>query len=98
VDIYERDSVPGGNWHYTDETPVDAPIPNAPIAIGDFAPSLPPKGVELPYTEEYKEGKVTQHYRRVHRAPKPIWVSLKSNAPAVGLPKYTGVRVLICVF
>ncbi|RXW23563.1 hypothetical protein EST38_g2289 [Candolleomyces aberdarensis] len=82
VDIYERDNLPGGNWHYTDETPVDAPIPNAPIAVGDFVPSLPPDGVKLPYTEEYEEGHVAQQYRRVHRAPKPVWASLKSNAPA----------------
>ncbi|KAJ2915831.1 hypothetical protein MD484_g4602, partial [Candolleomyces efflorescens] len=79
VDIYERDHVPGGNWHYTDETPLDAPIPNAPIAVGDFVPSFPPQGVELPYTEEYKDG---EQARRVHRGPKPIWASLKSNAPA----------------
>ncbi|KAF6752068.1 hypothetical protein DFP72DRAFT_905992 [Ephemerocybe angulata] len=83
VDIYERDSVAGGNWHYTDETAVDAPIPNAHVAVGDYEPSLPPKGVSYPYTKEWKsDGETAAYYRRVHRAPKPIWASLKSNAPA----------------
>ncbi|KAJ6565087.1 hypothetical protein B0H10DRAFT_1749415, partial [Mycena sp. CBHHK59/15] len=27
--LFERDDVLGGNWQYTEETPVDAPIPNA---------------------------------------------------------------------
>lgn len=80
--LFERDSVPSGNWHYTDETPVDAPIPNADISVGDFAPSLPPKGVELPYEEVYY-GKESAELLRVHRGPKPIWKTLHSNAPAV---------------
>ncbi|EAU87107.2 hypothetical protein CC1G_05796 [Coprinopsis cinerea okayama7 len=82
VDIYERDNVPGGNWHYTDETPLDAPIPNAPIAVGDYEPSLPPAGVVYPYTEEYTDEEYVREVRRAHRAPKPIWESLRSNAPA----------------
>lgn len=82
VKIFERDTVPGGNWHYTDETPVDAPIPNADISVADFVPSLPPSGVELPYEEAY-HGEESRVVRRAHRGPKPIWASLKSNAPAV---------------
>lgn len=80
VQIFERDDSAGGNWHYTEETPVDAPIPNANIAVGDYTPSLPP-GVDLPYEEEYLHGYTER--RREHRGPKPVWESLKSNAPAV---------------
>lgn len=84
MDVYERDSVPGGNWHYTDEAPLDAPVPNAPIAVGDYTPSLPSDGVAFPYSSE-KAGSESENaeLRRAHRAPKPIWASLRSNAPAV---------------
>ncbi|KAH9942804.1 hypothetical protein B0H21DRAFT_513589 [Amylocystis lapponica] len=81
VHMFERDDVPGGNWHYTEETPVDAPIPNADVSVGDYTPSRPPAGVQLPYTEEY-HGSVAEH-RRQHRGPKPVWETLHSSAPAV---------------
>ena len=80
VRIFERDSVPGGNWHYTEEVPLDAPVPNAPIPIGNFVPSLPPEGVDLPYSEEFEDD---DKIWRDHRGPKPIWESLTSNMPAV---------------
>ncbi|KAF5319574.1 hypothetical protein D9619_008495 [Psilocybe cf. subviscida] len=84
VHLFERDSVPGGNWHYTDEVAVNTSIPSNPnVSIGDFTPSLPPKGVMYPYIEIYRDG-VTENAvrRRAHRAPKPIWESLTSNIPA----------------
>lgn len=85
VHLFERDTVPGGNWHYTDEAPVNTSIPSNPdVAVGDFAPSLPPQGVEYPYVEVYRDGAAENAVRRrAHRAPKPIWDSLTSNAPAV---------------
>ncbi|KAL6303588.1 hypothetical protein BKA93DRAFT_928911 [Sparassis latifolia] len=78
--IFERDRVPGGNWYYSEETPLDAPIPNADIEVGDFVPSLLPAEVELPYTEEYKDNYAD--IKRGHRGPKPLWESLHSNVPA----------------
>ncbi|KIJ50190.1 hypothetical protein M422DRAFT_160070, partial [Sphaerobolus stellatus SS14] len=81
VHVYERDHSPGGNWHYTEEIPLDAPVPNADISVGDYSPSLPPEGVKLPYVQEY-EGEEARYLRRAHRAPKPIWATLKSNAAA----------------
>jgi hypothetical protein len=83
VHSFERDNVPGGNWHYTDEAPVDAPVPNRDIATGDYIPSLPPKGAEFPYVEVYHGAKQNAYRARVHRGPKPIWYTLTSNAPAV---------------
>ncbi|EGO03160.1 hypothetical protein SERLA73DRAFT_174607 [Serpula lacrymans var. lacrymans S7.3] len=77
--IFERDTVPGGNWHYTEEAPADAPVPNADIPIADFVPSFAPEEVDLPYTEELDGN---DDLRRDHRGPKPVWESLKSNAPA----------------
>ncbi|KAJ7653193.1 hypothetical protein DFH06DRAFT_1204931 [Mycena polygramma] len=79
VRAFERDDVPGGNWHYTEETPVDAPIPNTDPSVGDFVPSLPPQGSTLP-VEKYYSGWEEQW--REHRGPKPVWESLESNAPA----------------
>ncbi|KAJ7694822.1 FAD/NAD(P)-binding domain-containing protein [Mycena rosella] len=79
VRVFERDDVPGGNWHYTEETPVDAPIPNADPSVGDFVPSLPPPGTSLPVEKYYSDGEAKW---REHRGPKPVWESLESNAPA----------------
>ncbi|KAF8556436.1 FAD/NAD(P)-binding domain-containing protein [Imleria badia] len=79
VRIFERDSVPGGNWHYTEGVPLEAPVPNAPAAISDFVPSLPPAGVDLPHSEEFEDdGKIW----RAHGGPKPIWESLTCTAPS----------------
>lgn len=86
VHIFERDNVPGGNWHYTDEAQNDAPVPNADPAVAAYTPSLPPKGKSLPYEEVYEDQETDEEFlrkRRDHRAPKPLWASLKSNAPAV---------------
>ena len=83
VHVFERDDSPGGVWHYTDEIPLPIPVPNEDITVADFTPSLPPKGAELPYTEEYQDEQIGEQLRRAHRAPKPVWVSLTSNAPAV---------------
>jgi cation diffusion facilitator CzcD-associated flavoprotein CzcO len=81
--VFERDDSPGGNWHYTDETPPNSPVPNADISVADFEPSLPPRGAKLPYIEEYAGVKVGEELLKAHRSPKPIWASLKSTSPAV---------------
>ncbi|KAF5346509.1 hypothetical protein D9756_010050 [Leucocoprinus leucothites] len=82
VHIFERDYLPGGTWHYTDQIPLDASIPNAPIEIADFQPSLPPPDAEFPYVEEYHNQTWCAYQRRSHRAPKPIWEGLTTNGPA----------------
>ncbi|RDB31080.1 Flavin-containing monooxygenase ustF2 [Hypsizygus marmoreus] len=81
VHLFERDDVPGGNWHYTEETADDAPIPSVDISVGDYVPSLPPKGAKLPYEKAY-HGQESADLLRRHRGPKPIWATLHSNAPA----------------
>ncbi|KAJ3796860.1 hypothetical protein GGU11DRAFT_111910 [Lentinula aff. detonsa] len=83
VRIFERDSVPGGNWHYTDEVPLNAPVPNLDLSEADFQPHLPPENVVLPYEESFVglEPSAVSEARRAHRAPKPIWHSLTSTAP-----------------
>ncbi|KAG7095274.1 hypothetical protein E1B28_006047 [Marasmius oreades] len=84
VTLYERDEQPGGVWHYTEEVPLNAPVPNAIPASADYTPCLPPHGVKLPYEVESvdQDPQTLSEQRRAHRAPKPVWSLLKSNAPA----------------
>ena len=56
VFLFERDTVPGGAWHYTKDGYTNKPISNADVSIGNFVPSLPPEGVTLPYEEHYEGG------------------------------------------
>ncbi|KAJ3563901.1 hypothetical protein NP233_g8641 [Leucocoprinus birnbaumii] len=79
--IFERDSIPSGEWHYTDERPFNAPIPNANVAVGDFEPTLPPAGVQFPYVEEYHNmnGTWCALQRKAFFAPRSIWKAMKTN-------------------
>ncbi|KAH7907114.1 hypothetical protein BJ138DRAFT_1215706 [Hygrophoropsis aurantiaca] len=79
VRLFERDDVPGGNWHYTDEAPADTPVPNVAIPLADFVPSFPPPGVDLPFSTDYESD---TEIRKDHRGPKPVWDTLTSNAPS----------------
>ncbi|KAK7054193.1 dimethylaniline monooxygenase [Favolaschia claudopus] len=85
IRMFERDAIPGGVWHYTDETPVPAPIPNEDPKIADYEPSLPPQGVPLPFERWYADHNASistaERWRR-HRAPHGVWKSLTSNVPA----------------
>ncbi|KAJ7667499.1 FAD/NAD(P)-binding domain-containing protein [Mycena polygramma] len=85
VRIFERDAIPGGIWHYTDETPVAAPVPNEDPKVADYEPSLPPPGTVLPYEKSYMDHSdsitTAERWRR-HRAPHGVWKSLSSNVPA----------------
>ncbi|KAJ3872989.1 FAD/NAD(P)-binding domain-containing protein [Lentinula edodes] len=84
VRLFERDSMPGGNWHYTaNETSPNAPVPNFPTSTADFEPDLPPVGVKLPYEESF-EGVEEERVLEVkidQRAPKPIWERLGATGP-----------------
>lgn len=87
VQLFERDCHPGGVWHYTDEKPLNAPVPNLKPYEADYSPSLPPKGKSLPYEEiRIDTPENLSIEKRAHRAPKPVWESLHSNAPAVRRP------------
>ncbi|KAF5343912.1 hypothetical protein D9758_012108 [Tetrapyrgos nigripes] len=84
VRIFERDSVPGGNWRYTEEPPLAAPVPDASCLVADYVPTIPPKGAQLPFEKVHLNAAIEELYRqrRDHRQPKPVWASLKSNSPA----------------
>ncbi|KAJ7615052.1 FAD/NAD-P-binding domain-containing protein [Mycena polygramma] len=80
VRLFERAPSPGGNWFYTDETPVREPYPDKPQ---DEKPYVPEK---LPATHYYGEGEdgVTLEDRwKEHWQPRPLWDNLHTNSPAV---------------
>ncbi|KAF7301215.1 Dimethylaniline monooxygenase [Mycena indigotica] len=87
VRIFERDEVPGGVWHYSDETQGQPPIPNVDPQVADFVPSLPPPNAPLPHVvyhsdRDDKTGMTSAERWREHRAPHGVWASLTSNVPA----------------
>ncbi|KAE9388470.1 hypothetical protein BT96DRAFT_435359 [Gymnopus androsaceus JB14] len=90
IRIFERGSVPGEDWHYTDQVPLNALVPNLDPSVADCRPHLPPENMSLrlPYEEESVDGldsEVIDVRRKDRRAPKPIWYSLKSTVPQVCL-------------
>ncbi|KAF7313360.1 Dimethylaniline monooxygenase [Mycena chlorophos] len=87
VRVFERDAVPGGVWHYTEDSQGPAPVPNVDPVVADYAPSLPPHGVSLPHVVYHndrheKTGMTSAERWREHRAPHGVWNSLTSNVPA----------------
>ncbi|KAJ7839026.1 FAD/NAD-P-binding domain-containing protein [Mycena olivaceomarginata] len=80
VRLFERAPGPGGNWFYTDETPVREPYPDKPQDENAYIPE------NLPATRYYKEGEegVSLEDRwKEHWQPRPLWDSLHTNSPAV---------------
>ncbi|KAF7326377.1 Dimethylaniline monooxygenase [Mycena venus] len=79
VRLFDRAPAPGGNWFYTDETPVREPYPDKPF---DEKPYIPE---HLPATHYYEEGdeEISLEDRwKEHWQPRPLWDSLHTNSPA----------------
>ncbi|KAJ7802414.1 FAD/NAD-P-binding domain-containing protein [Mycena olivaceomarginata] len=79
VRLFDRSPGPGGNWFYTDETPIREPYPDKPL---DETPYVPKN---LPATQYYKEGDdgISLEDRwKEHWQPRPVWESLHTNSPA----------------
>ncbi|KAJ7333258.1 FAD/NAD-P-binding domain-containing protein [Mycena albidolilacea] len=79
VRLFERAPSPGGNWFYTEETPVREDYPE----VNSTTPDTPPK--EFPATKYYEEGEdcITLDERwRAHWQPRPVWYNLRTNSPA----------------
>ncbi|KAJ7696707.1 hypothetical protein B0H17DRAFT_1177800 [Mycena rosella] len=80
VRLFERAPHPGGNWLYSEETPVREPYPDKPV---DQTVEIP---LHLPATRYYNEGddgltlndRWTEHWQ-----PRPLWDSLHTNSPKV---------------
>ncbi|KAF8589228.1 FAD/NAD(P)-binding domain-containing protein [Ramaria rubella] len=82
VRLFERDTVPGGNWRYTDETPIDVDYSDKPLPIAGYQPDIPPV---LPFSKTFKDGEggysLSNRFKE-HWLPRPIWNSLSTNSPA----------------
>ncbi|KAJ7433059.1 FAD/NAD-P-binding domain-containing protein [Mycena galericulata] len=80
VRLFERAPHPGGNWLYSEETPVREPYPDKPAGHTAEIPA------QLPVTRYYNEGddgltlddRWTEHWQ-----PRPLWDSLHINTPKV---------------
>ncbi|KAJ7245444.1 FAD/NAD-P-binding domain-containing protein [Mycena rebaudengoi] len=80
VRLFERAPHPGGNWLYSEETPVREPYPDKPVGQTAEIPA------RLPATRYYHEGddgltledRWTEHWQ-----PRPLWDSLHINTPKV---------------
>ncbi|KAJ7166513.1 FAD/NAD-P-binding domain-containing protein [Mycena crocata] len=84
VRLFDRAPAPGGNWFYTDETPVREAYPDK-LDDSAYIPAT------LPATRYYVEGEegVSLEDRwKEHWHPRPVWDNLHTNSPAVitGLP------------
>ncbi|WWD04372.1 hypothetical protein V865_002441 [Kwoniella europaea PYCC6329] len=88
IRVFERDSTPGGNWHYSDEEAKAVPIERGTTDDwwkSDYVPTIPTK---LPSHDIYTvKGNDTLkdelEGRRINqRQPKPLWKNLRANTPA----------------
>ncbi|KAJ6578588.1 FAD/NAD-P-binding domain-containing protein [Mycena sp. CBHHK59/15] len=80
VRLFERAPSPGGNWFYTDETPVREPYPDKPLGqTAEIPGSLP----ATHYYEEGEDGVSLDDRWKEHWQPRPVWDNLHTNSPAV---------------
>ncbi|KAJ6486762.1 FAD/NAD-P-binding domain-containing protein [Mycena sanguinolenta] len=80
VRLFDRAPSPGGNWFYTDETPVREPYPDKPF---DEKPYIPENLPATHFYEEDEEGLTLEDRWKEHWQPRPVWDSLHTNSPAV---------------
>ncbi|KAF8208943.1 hypothetical protein K438DRAFT_1811469 [Mycena galopus ATCC 62051] len=88
VRLFERAPSPGGNWFYTEETPVREVYPETDSTTPESPPS------EFPSTKYHEEGegglslaeRWTKHWR-----PRPVWLNMRTNTPAA-LTQLPGVQ------
>ncbi|ORY26025.1 hypothetical protein BCR39DRAFT_470728 [Naematelia encephala] len=81
IRIFERDFVPGGNWHYSDETAGKVNIAQGATDNwwkGDYEPSG--EGSKK-VVHKINGSNALEKERIAHRLPKPIWKTLRANTP-----------------
>ncbi|KAF8323419.1 FAD/NAD(P)-binding domain-containing protein [Clavulina sp. PMI_390] len=85
VRLFERAPQPGGQWYYTETTPLPASFPNLPINISAYTPDVPPR---IPFTREYEDGDdgLSVSWRlREHGIPSSVWSSMTTTIPPVAM-------------
>ncbi|KAJ7766138.1 FAD/NAD-P-binding domain-containing protein [Mycena metata] len=79
VRLFERAPSPGGNWFYTEETPIREAYPETnPQSPEDLPASYP----ATRYYEEGEGGIALEERWRGHWHPRPVWYTLHTNSPA----------------
>ncbi|KAJ7609441.1 FAD/NAD-P-binding domain-containing protein [Roridomyces roridus] len=79
VRLFERAPSPGGNWFFTEDTPVREAYPND--TIRNTTP-IPPNLPHTRYHEEGKDGIKLDYLWREHWQPSPVWYDLHTNGPS----------------
>ncbi|KAJ7028984.1 FAD/NAD-P-binding domain-containing protein [Mycena alexandri] len=79
VRLFERAPSPGGNWFYTEETPVREEYPETNSKLLE---DLPDKYPATRYYEEGDSGIALEERWRKHWQPRPVWYALRTNTPA----------------
>ncbi|KAJ7031225.1 FAD/NAD-P-binding domain-containing protein [Mycena alexandri] len=79
VRLFERAPSLGGNWCYTEETPVREEYPQTNSKLLE---DLPDKYPATRYHEEGDSGIALEERWRKHWQPRPVWYALRTNTPA----------------
>ncbi|KAJ7708114.1 hypothetical protein B0H17DRAFT_1273814 [Mycena rosella] len=79
VRLFERAPSPGGDWFYTEETPVREAYPGDAPKVTEPLPNAFPTMV---YYEEGDDGIALDERWKEHWQPCPVWYDLRANSPA----------------
>ncbi|KAJ7816956.1 FAD/NAD(P)-binding domain-containing protein [Mycena olivaceomarginata] len=81
VRLFERAPHPGGNWLYSEETPVPVRLSDKPagLSIAEIPARLPAKL----YHNEGDDGLTLDYRWTEHWQPRPVWYNLFTNSPKV---------------
>ncbi|KAF8204437.1 hypothetical protein K438DRAFT_1819857 [Mycena galopus ATCC 62051] len=82
VRLFERAPHPGGNWFYSEETPIREPYPDKPVGQDpdlEIPQQLPAKR----YYRDGDDGLTLNHRWTEHWRPRPVWYNLFTNSPKV---------------
>ncbi|KAJ7143904.1 FAD/NAD-P-binding domain-containing protein [Mycena epipterygia] len=79
VRLFERAPSPGGNWFYTEDTPVREVYPGDTYKQNTELPSNLPTTL---YYEDGEDGVGLDDRWKEHWQPRPVWYDLHTNSPA----------------
>ncbi|KAF7333154.1 Dimethylaniline monooxygenase [Mycena venus] len=80
VRLFERAPHPGGNWLYSENTPVRESYPDKPPG---FTNEIPAQLPTARYYSEGDDGLTLNHRWTEHWRPRPVWYNLFTNSPKV---------------
>ncbi|KAJ7150516.1 hypothetical protein C8R43DRAFT_1127994 [Mycena crocata] len=81
VRLFEHAPSPGGNWFYTEDTPVREAYPED--VVSDKMHKVPKNPPATLYYDEGQEGTGLEDHWKEHWQPRPVWYNLHTNSPGV---------------